>query len=78
MHTRKRLGRREGRDEETSEEGSILFVANVKLLDEWPGIWKDGCKGNWLCKANDGWNMLVEVLIAAPPSTTTTFKTPFT
>ena len=56
-HARQGLGEGEGGDEEAGVEGGIFLVADLELLDQWPGIGEDGCEGDGLGEADNGWNV---------------------
>ena len=42
VHAHGSLGKREGRNKEAGVEGRIFFISYLELLDEGPGIGKDG------------------------------------
>lgn len=47
---------REGKGgyEDPGIERGIATITDVEALDEKPGIWKDGCQGNWFGDPNQG------------------------
>ncbi len=66
-HARQGLRQRKGWDEQACVEWCITFITDLELLDKWPGIWKDRCECDWLCKTDNCWK---SIQISSVPSTT--------
>lgn len=58
IHSRNRLRQSEGRDEQASIERGIALVADVKVKNELPGIWKNRRECNRFCDSDKRYQTL--------------------
>lgn len=63
VHARQGLGQGERRDEEARVERRIFLAADLKALDEFPGIGEDGGESDGLCEANNGCTTFVSPML---------------